>query len=266
MNSVAVDGHELAWEARGEGRTIFFVHGLAIDRRVMIAAFEPSLESASYQRVYVDLPGHGESRGNPARMGADALVAALAALLAEVGGEAPLLCGYSYGGYLLQGLIRERPDAGGALLVCPTVEADFGKRTLPPRRVAARDDDLAFSDDSRERIAFEEIAVVQTHAQLAQFQRVIHPANIAADQELMGRTRAEYAMARPYVQNLSSYERPVAIVSARDDHWVGWEDALRLCRAFRQARWDVLPDCGHLLPFEQPDRFRALVADWLSRV
>jgi pimeloyl-ACP methyl ester carboxylesterase len=95
---------------------------------------------------------------------------------------------------------------------------------------------------------------------------VIHPANIAADQELMARTRAEYAMSRPYGQALKAFERPVGIVCGRDDHWVGWQDSVRLCQAFRRVRWDVLPDCGHLLPFEQPDRFRALVADWLTRV
>ena len=257
---------DLVWELRGEGRPLLLVHGLAIDRRVMIDAFEPALDGSQIKRIYVDLPGHGQSKGDPSRMSADALVAQLAELLVELGCDAPLLAGYSYGGYLVQGLLRERADCAGAFFCCPTIEADFGKRTVPQRRVVARDEELAFSDDPRERLAFDEIAVVQTREQLALFQRVIHPANIGADQEMMGRTRAHYAMARPYMQALQSFERPVGIVCGRDDHWVGWQDAERLCRAFRRARWDVLPDCGHLLPFEQPQRFRALVADWLARV
>src|SRR5438132_13449184 len=129
---------ELVWELRGEGRPLLCVHGLAIDRRVMIEAFEPAFEAtwgAAFKRIYVDLPGHGQSKGDPRRMGADALVAQLAELLVELGCDAPLLAGYSYGGYLVQGLLRERPDAAGAFLCCPTVEADFGKRNVPPRRI-----------------------------------------------------------------------------------------------------------------------------------
>ena len=221
--------------------------------------------TAGWRRIYVDLPGHGDSVGNVERAGADDLVNALALVVRELGGERPAVVGYSYGGYLAQGLVREL-ELGGLFLVCPTVEADFGKRTVPPRRVAARDQALPFSDDPREKEAFEEVAVVQTFAALQQFQRVVHPANIAADQRMMAATRARYAMARPYMQALQAFERPVTLVCGRDDHWVGFEDALRLARAFRRSQFVVLPDCGHLLPFEQPGPFAALLGEWLARL
>jgi pimeloyl-ACP methyl ester carboxylesterase len=261
-----VDGHSLEYEVRGDGRPIVFLHGLAVDRRVLVAACEPVLESQPLKRIYVDLPGHGGSTGNRERMGADALCDALSVFVREIAGEAALLFGYSYGGYLAQGLLREPLQPDGLFLVCPTVEADFGKRTVPPRRIVTREDGLAFSADPRERAAFDEVAVLQTRALLAEFQRVVHPANIGADQELMAATRARYALSRPYMQTLQAFDKPVTIVCARDDHWVGYEDALKLARAFRRAHYAVLPDCGHLLPFEQPARFRALVEDWLSRV
>ena len=262
-----VDGHELDYEIRGDGRPLVLLHGLAVDRRVLIDTCEPALEAlGGFRRIYVDLPGHGASTANLERVGADSLVASLSAFVREVAGPQPFLLGYAYGGYLAQGILRELPEAGGLFLVCPTVEADFGKRNVPPRRVLVRESPLPYSDDPREQPAFEEVAVLQTRPLLERFQRVVHLANIAADQETMARTRGAYAMSRPYMQALQAFERPVAVVCGRDDHWVGYEDGLRLVRAFRRAEYVVLPDCGHLLPLEQPDRFRATLESWLKRL
>jgi pimeloyl-ACP methyl ester carboxylesterase len=66
------------------------------------------------------------------------------------------------------------------------------------------------------------------------------------------------------MQALQAFDKPAAILCGRDDHWVGWEDALRLARALRDVHYCVLPRCGHLLPFEAP--FRAHFDAWLARL
>jgi pimeloyl-ACP methyl ester carboxylesterase len=262
----SVDGHEIDYEVRGDGRPIVLLHGLTVDRRILLDACEPVLAAApGVRRIYLDLPGHGASRGDPARMSADGLVDALATFTREIAGAHPAVLGYSYGGYLAQGLVRGVAPSG-LMLVCPVVEPDFGRRTVPSRRVVRRDVELPFSDDAREQQAFDEIAVVQTGELLATFQRVVHPANIAVDAECVAVARAHYAMARPYAHALGELRAPVTIVCGRDDHWVGFEDALRLGRAIRDLHYCVLPDCGHLLPLEARDRFSSLLADWLARI
>jgi pimeloyl-ACP methyl ester carboxylesterase len=259
----SVGGHEVEVEVVGDGRPILFIHGLAVDRRVMAAAFEPLPDG--WRRIYVDLPGHGGSQGDPTRASADELVDLLWTVARELCGNlAPAVVGYSYGGYLAQGLASQLA-LDGLYLMCPTVEADFGKRTVPPRRVSVREE-LSFSDDPREKEAFEEVAVVQTRAALETFQRVVHPANIATDQAMLAATRGRYALSRPYMQALQAFDRPVGILCGRDDHWVGFEDALRLARACREAHYAVLPRCGHLLPFEQPAAFRQHFDAWLQRL
>lgn len=261
-----VDGHAIDYEVRGEGRAIILIHGLTTDRRLLIEACEPVLSAApGLRRVYLDLPGHGASTGNPARAGADALVEALGAFVREVGGERPLVLGYAWGAYLAQGLVRDL-DLGGVCLLCPVVEADFGKRFTPPRHVAVRDPDLPFSDDAREREAFLEVAVVQSRAVLERFQRVVHPANIAVDAAFVGSVRWLYGMSRPYMQALYAFERPAAILCGRHDHWVGFEDALRLARALRGASYTVVADTGQLLPLEAPEALAAALREWLLRV
>lgn len=265
------DGHDLDYELRGDGPTAVLLHGLTVDRRVMIDAFEPLFADAGLRRLYVDLPGHGASRGDAARASADGVVDALAALMRAVlpaarAGEleAPIVVGYSYGGYLAQGLVRELGGARGLLLVCPIVEPDFARRQQPARRVARRDPELAF-DDERAREAFEEVAVQQTRAVLERFARVVHPANLAADRAVVAALRARYALSRPVGDTLAQLDAPATIVCGRDDHWAGWQDAARLVAQLRHPHWIVLPDCGHVLPFEQPAAFAQAVRDFLAR-
>jgi pimeloyl-ACP methyl ester carboxylesterase len=258
-------------ERRGEGATVVLLHGLSVDRRVMVDAFDELLAAAGVKRVYLELPGHGDSAPD-AEASADAVVAAMAELVraelkATDGGEleAPLVVGYSYGGYLAQGLVRELGGARGLLLVCPIVEPDFARRRQPPRRVAARDPELQFSDDVREREAFEEVAVQMTRAVLERFQRVVHPANIAVDAATVAALRGRYALSRPVGDALARLEAPATIVCGRDDHWAGWQDAATLVAQLRHPHFVVLPDCGHLLPFEQPLAFAQAVRDFLAR-
>lgn len=260
------DGHDLAVEIIGEGPNVVCVHGLAIDRRVMQHFCEPALSESGARRIYVDLPGHGESRANREALSADHLVAALAEVIATVADGPVALVGYAYGAYLAQALTALYEGVRGLALVCPTVEPDFARRTTPPRRVHAREEGLPFSDDPREKLAFEEVAVRQTASQLALFQRVVHPANIAVDQEAMAAVRARYATSRPIWGALDGWDGPALVVCGRDDHWVGFEDAARLCRHLRRSELVVLPDCGHLLPFEEPARLRALLAGWAGRL
>jgi pimeloyl-ACP methyl ester carboxylesterase len=261
---VAAGAHELEVEIIGEGRPLLFVHGLAVDRRVMTASFEPLADG--WRRIYVDLPGHGASRGDPAHASADELVDALEHLVRELCGSdtPPAVIGYAYGGYLALGLAA-RVALDGLFLVCPTVEADFGKRRVPARRVTAREE-LVFSDDPREKEAFEEVAVVQTNEALETFRRVVHPANIAADQGFMAATRGRYVMSRPYMHLLQTFEKPVGIVCGRDDHWVGYEDAVSLVKTFAEAHFTVVPRAGNLLPFEAPAILRAQFESWLARL
>jgi pimeloyl-ACP methyl ester carboxylesterase len=261
-----IDGHEIDYEIRGEGRPIVLVHGLTVDRRVLIEACDAQLAAAHLKRVYIDLPGHGASTGNRERASADSLVTALAHLTREAAGEQPLVFGYSYGGYLAQGLVREFPEAGGLFLVCPVVEPDFAKRNVPPRRVAIEEPDLAFSGDERERDAFDEIAVRRTRDVLTAFQRVVHPANIGADLEFVAATRGRYIMSRPYMQALADLDRPAGIICGRDDHWAGFEDAARLVRVLKRCDFTVVAEVGHLLPLEAPERLQSALAVWLARL
>ena len=194
-------------ELRGEGPTAVLVHGLTVDRRVMIEAFDELLAEAGVRRFTSICRGTARPRAIAARASADAFVEELAALVRATLApapdragelEAPLVVGYSYGGYLAQALVRELGGARGLLLVCPVVEPDFARRTQPPRRIAVHEPELTIRADPREREAFAEVAVQMTRPVLERFQRAVHPANIAADAAVVTAVRARYALSRPH--------------------------------------------------------------------
>ena len=126
--------------------------------------------------------------------------------------------------------------------------------------MASRDADLTFSDDPREREAFVEVAVRMTAPVLAAFQRVVHPANIAVDPRVVAAVRARYVLSRPLGDALSNLDRSALIVCGRDDHWAGWQDASTLLRQLPHGQLTVLPDCGNLLPLEDPDALTRITA------
>ncbi len=123
----------LAKETRGVGRPIVCLPWFSLDRSVMAAALEPALAGlAGWQRIYVDLPGCGQSPPGPAN--SDGAVEVLADFLdREIGSARPLLAGCSYGGYLAAALARRHPHRiAGLLLVCHGTKIRVEDRDLPP--------------------------------------------------------------------------------------------------------------------------------------
>jgi pimeloyl-ACP methyl ester carboxylesterase len=262
----AVRGHDIDYETRGDGRPVVLVHGLTLDRRLLIEACEPVFAAIpGWRRLYLDLPGHGASRGDPTYASADDLVQTLVDLVREVAGPDAALVGHSYGGYLAQGVLRDVPTLRGLFLACPITEPDHGRRALPPQRVAVTERELEFGDD-QERETFHGEVVAQTRAMRDVFHRLVHPAHVATDRAFLAAVRTRYAMSRLVTSGLTGFAGPVTIVCGRDDHWAGYEDAVRLVRAFPRCRYAVLPDCGNLAPAESPVAFAGLFADWLGRM
>src|SRR5436190_20097066 len=106
----------------------------------MAAALEPAVaDLAGWQRIYVDLPGCGQSPPGPAN--SDGVVEVLADFLdREVGPARPLLAGCSYGGYLAAALARRHPQRiAGLLLVRHATKIRMRTATCPqaPPRPAA---------------------------------------------------------------------------------------------------------------------------------
>ena len=105
---------------------------LGTSRVATAMAFGPAFAgTGGLRKVYLDLPGHGQS---PADGPADSqtVLLTLCAWLESRLDRPALLAGSSYGAYLAAGIARQRPElVGGLLLVCAGVRVGANERDLP---------------------------------------------------------------------------------------------------------------------------------------
>jgi pimeloyl-ACP methyl ester carboxylesterase len=102
----------LAYDLRGSGPPLVFVHGLTFDR----STWQPIVERlvSRFRCVSVDLPGHGESDGPPRPL--DEVGDAISRLLAELGIERPVVIGHSLGS-ALAGMYAANHAVSGVVVV-----------------------------------------------------------------------------------------------------------------------------------------------------
>ncbi|HEY7048380.1 MAG TPA: alpha/beta hydrolase [Jatrophihabitantaceae bacterium] len=254
----------LATRSFGEGRPIVLLPWFGLDGAVTAMAFEPAFaDRAGWRRIYLDLPGTGDSP--PVAANSDAVLDALAETVHELVGGAPcLLAGCSYGGYLAAGLVRRRStQIAGLLLVCAGVKIRPAERNLS--RLVPSSPQPGWLDGVPQRWHehFQHAVGAQTAAVARRVVDAVE-GNAPTDDDFLGRLRAKgYRLSdegAPYV-----FPEPTMLVAGTQDRVAGYLDLFDALGSYSKGEYHALSDAGHYLPFEQPQRFAALVRDWLSR-
>jgi pimeloyl-ACP methyl ester carboxylesterase len=248
------------------------VHGMGVDHRTMKGCMEPVFRNSSdqWQRIYFDLPGMGKTAGVDWITNSDGMLAFVLAFIEEVIPEQGfLLVGESYGCYLVRGVVRARPESvAGMLLICPLVVVDDALRDLPSPTVISRDPVLNDILDPEERDFMDLFLVNQTPKNWKRFRDEMLVGFDAGDQEFLAGIRGEvasYACSFDLDQALVSFEKPVLILTGRQDCLVGYRDAWMLVDFYPRASFAILDMAGHGLQIEQAVLFEALVNEWLDR-
>ncbi|QWF81726.1 alpha/beta fold hydrolase [Amycolatopsis sp. CA-230715] len=254
----------LAFKEFGAGVPVLGLHGWLADHRLLTGCLEPVFAARSgYRRLYPDLPGMGGSPCGSVRDSAGMVAAVSAFVDARLGSARFLLIGQSYGGYLARELVRQRPDQVlGMALLCPMgTELEPARRTVPPRAVLRRDPALVAALEP----AFTDVAVVQSAATLARFRAEVASGQAIADRAALASVRENWALAVP-PETGAPYERPVLVLTGRQDSSTGYAEQYALLGHYPRASYAVLDRAGHNLQFEQAVLFETLVDEWLDRV
>jgi pimeloyl-ACP methyl ester carboxylesterase len=259
----------MAYTVRGTGRPALLIHGWQGDHRYMQADVDAVFEAAGgWRRVYLDLPGHGQTRV-PAELRSQGQVMSLLTGVADalIPGQPFAVAGSSYSGYLTLGLVRSMPERllGAALLV-PDLPAPDGTRTAPVH-VTIRRDPAAFADLSADEQWIPERLVDQSRRGLEQIRDHDIPAMRIADQAVLKRLAADYQLPEELLRPGPPFNRPSVILTGRQDALAGYEAAWSLLPEFPRATFTTLDLAGHWLGrVERPAPFRALLADWIDRM
>jgi len=254
---------DVAYEEHGEGLPLVALHGIMLDRHSLRATLEPHFAGRDgWRRVYVDLPGHGETPGHDSiRTHDDVLEVVLELVDALVGDGRLVVAGHSYGALLARGLaLRRANHVAGLLLAVPPVQGS----PLPEFRV--RHAEASFVEmlaaDEQEKIGW---IAWQTPDVLAAVRREVD-AGIRCDRAFVDRLPQVPELASLAAERESAPEYPMLVVAARSDAWCGYEGAVGLLERYPRATLAVLDGAGHCAHLERPLLFEALVADWLDRV
>jgi pimeloyl-ACP methyl ester carboxylesterase len=261
MSRVGEPGASIAYDAIGDGMPLLAIHGAYSARAEVRGFLEPMVAGRALRRIYVDLPGHGESRPSDGLQSPDDVLDVIDLVLDAEAPDGPfLLLGHSFGCHFARTVAARHPDRlAGLALICPMMPGE----PEPARFVVVRDDGVGGELDAEQRATFEEYFTIRTAQTLEAFRTAVAPAIGPADDTTLDRAITTEAPRRDPDEEL--VEAPVAILTARHDHYVGWRRQQSLIDTYPHATATVVADAGHALPHEHPALVAALLHDWLDR-
>ncbi|MFF8998038.1 alpha/beta fold hydrolase [Streptomyces achromogenes] len=249
----------------GSGTPVVLLHGYTIDHRLLLPLEPVFAARRGWRRLYVDLPGSGRSPRLSGPVTAEAMGESVLRFVDKVVGDEPFaVVGISYGGQLARHLIAERgPQVLGAALIAPLVKPG-GERTLPERRVLARDEALLAALDPADREVFTSIALYQDDAGWNAFRDHVLPGFRAHHREDAAELLKAYLLRQAPESRFGTHDGTHLVVTGRQDHMVGWRDQLELLDHYPRATYAVVDGAGHNVHLDQPDTVHGLLGNWLD--
>lgn len=261
---------KIHYEIIGEGKPIFLIHGCACSLKLMTGCMEPIFKSQNrYKRIYIDLPGMGESSANMEIASADGILEVLIDFIQSLTNENFLLAAQSYGGYLARGIITKLSQRiDGVLLICPVVIPNRSERKVPSKNVQILDSEFVNKLSQNERKIFCESAVIANQYTYNRFKNEIAVGLKAAHQAFIGQLKQNYSFTFDVDKIIHEikFNKPTLLIAGRQDTCVGYQELKEIMEDYPRATFAVVDSAGHGLQIEQPELFECLVHNWLKRV
>jgi pimeloyl-ACP methyl ester carboxylesterase len=257
------------YEAYGSGLPIILIHGYTPDHCLTKGCMEPLfVQRPGWQRIYLDLPGMGQTPGNEQIKSTDDMLDIMVDFIDAVISEQPfLIAGVSYGGYLSRGVLKRKfHQVAGMALICPVILGDRSQRDLPPRTVIVENAQLLAELAPVDAEAYGSMAVVQDEQNWKRFREELLSGMRIADEAFLQRLSQRYSYSMDVDVLPQPFPKPVAILVGRQDHVTGYRDAWRILENYPRGTFAVLDRAGHNAHIEQSHLFQALVGEWLDRV
>lgn len=253
---------------RGAGLPLLFVHGNGVDHRLLLDLDDVFAENEGWERIYLDLPGFGETSPLTGRGGLPDVADWLDDVVDRLIGSTPFaVLGSSLGGLLARDLVaRRRRQCVGLALLAPVVDPVRDHRALPTVGAVAEDHALLRSLAAEDAETYAEMAILQSPENWERFRQAALPGVRAADDDAMRRLGELYELPVLPDDALDGFHPPSLIVVGKQDTVVGYEDQWHLSQRFGHAAYAALDQAGHNVHLDQPCVVRKLLRDWSRRV
>ena len=256
----------ISYHVYGEGKSLYFLHGLGLDHQSMANFYEPFFKQHhQIRRVYIDLPGMGDSSTNQSLRSSDAVVNCIKEFIElDSNNETITLIGHSYGGYLALGLAYLLTDkVNGLFLTCPVTIADTKNRNKETPYSIINEQIIP----SENQAFFEDFLAINTvidRSTWQMYQQMIIPGllkfNSAFWQDLQ---ITNYTFS--FENKLTSLANTLTgvVLLGKHDSVVGYQDQEALFSQFPSIKTVTLKHAGHNLPLDSFKQVQSFFEEFL---
>ncbi|MBV4420561.1 alpha/beta hydrolase [Clostridium tyrobutyricum] len=260
----------LNYEIVGHGKPVIMLHGYAADHRLMMGCMEPIFKNRkNYKRIYIDLPGMGESNSEEWINNVDIVLDIIIDFIKNIiPNEKFIIAGESYGGYISRGIIYKMANmVDGILLICPVIIPNMQDRNLPERVVLIKDEDLLGKLSPNDAKGFSQMLTIQNKRTYRRYEAEVASGVKAADHDFLKKLKRNGFKFTFDVDKINTkFDKPALILLGHQDSRVGYKDAWCIIDNYPRATFSILDGAGHNLQIEQEKLFNCLVNEWLDRI
>ncbi len=257
----AINGVTLSWRDKGTGDAVLFIHGFPFRNTMWAPQFDAVPDG--WRFIAPDLRGFGTSERGSALLSIDLFADDIVGLLDHLEIEQAVVCGLSMGGYVALSLVHRYPHRVRALILTATRASGDSEEAIQTRR------ELAL----RARNEGANVVVASMLPKLLSANtRMQHPEIVEFVRNMMATTAPEsmagalVAMAhrQDHRENLQRIDVSTMVVRGDQDEIIVREEMDLLARGIRGAKYEVIPNVGHMPNLEAPDVFNQLLINFLQ--
>jgi proline iminopeptidase len=269
--TVSINGAELFYSTRGDGPMCLVLSAIGAKPYERLT---PSQLSDRLRLVYVELRGSGRSTGEPTDLTFDVLADDLEAIRIDLGVERIAVLGHSILGALAIEYGRRCPASVSHVIAVGTPPSGDMAR-LSAKAASFFEEDAS---EDRKRILRDNLAKLRADASLGQtvfaqtpmrffdarFDAALLFAGADAKPRLVKHIMGTLTPEWDVTVGSSSLRVPIFIAHGRYDYtvpYVLWEG---IAAKLPNATLQIFGQSGHQPFFEEPDRFIAALADWMT--
>lgn len=246
----------------GEGEPLLLVHGFPLDHQMWHGQIEELKDR--FRVLAPDLRGFGRSDVTGGATSMWQFADDLAALLDAMGVDTPVtLCGLSMGGYVAWQFLRRHRERLARLILCDT------------RATADSPEAVAVRLETADRVEAEGPAFLGT----AMVEKLFAPETIRSFPEVIQSIRQTIASApdlgvaaasrgmaerESAVDWLDDIDVPTLILCGEHDAISPPEEMQGIAERIPQARFEIVPDGGHMSPLENPAFVNQAIREFMA--
>ena len=243
------------------------IHGFGADHRLLLPLDAGIAATGDWRRIYLDLPGFGETPAGDVASAEDVVDAIEAEIRSRIGTGTFAVLGSSFGGMMARRVAHDfREQVLGVALIAPVIIAEHARRRVPARHVhVAAPEVVASLGASAE--SYLQMTVIQSRRSADTFLKYALPGIEVADEAAMARIAADYSLrVEPEVASPEPFTQPTLFLTGRHDHVVGYEDAWELMPHYPNATFITMAAAGHNMHLDQPEYVDQVISQWLLQV